>query len=315
MSREGLFFLLLILVVLFVIVLLLLFYIRLLKQQLKRLRNDLRQTRQIDNNQQMTISLMDSDLNNLTTEINSNLDYQKNLKLESERKETLMRQSISDIAHDLRTPLTVVKGNLQLLKQEELSQRARSYIGICIDKTNVLKGMVDDFFELSVLESEQILPNMKRMDLTNYVMQFLLNHETIIVEKDLTPNLHIPEKSLFVMADEMMLERMFSNLLNNILKYAKESFDIELVEESNHVKLTFSNGIEADNGIDVNHLFERTYRADKARQESGAGLGLYIVKLLATKQQIHVSAFMEENRLCFQMTFLQSDVERTCPHE
>lgn len=303
MSRIAYFWIVLLFVALIILVFALVCYILFLKKQIGKLRENLRLTRQMDNNQQLTISLFDKDLSELATEINKNLDFQKGLKLESERKEQQMRQSVSDIAHDLRTPLTVVKGNLQLMNQETLSKRFRSCLEICLDKTDVLKNMVDDFFELSVLESESIVPELKRLDVTNYLMQFLIDHEAIIVKEGLTPNLWFPEKSVFVMADESMLGRIFSNLLNNIVKYAKESFDIRLVEEADRVVLTFSNEIQQDADMDVKHLFDRTYRADKARQEKGAGLGLYIVKLLSEKQRIDVWAQREGRVLCFHLIF------------
>ena len=303
MSRAQCFFVIAVAVLLVLVILSLIIYILSLKQQMKRIKNNLARTRQMDNNQQMTISLLDSDLSKLTTEINHNLDYQKKLKLETEKKERQMRQSISDIAHDLRTPLTVVKGNLQMLTQEDLSGRSRAYLDICMEKTEVLKEMVDDFFELSVLESETILPELTKIDLTNFVMQFLLDHEAVIVKSGLTPDLRLPEKSMFVMADSVMLGRICSNLLNNILKYAKNDFHIALTKTQHSVVLSFSNTIEADHVFDADHLFDRTYRADKARHESGAGLGLYIVKLLAQKQKIEVSAKREENELRFDLTF------------
>lgn len=84
-----------------------------------------------------------------------NLDYQKQLKLETEKAEKSIRRSVSDIAHDLRTPLMVIKGNLQMLQMEEkLSHKGEDYVGICRQKADEMREMADDFFQLSVLESD-----------------------------------------------------------------------------------------------------------------------------------------------------------------
>lgn len=295
---------LLILVIAFVVILIIVIltvYIILLKKELKKQADELRLTRQQSYNKQLTVSLFDKDLINLATEFNYNLDYQKQLKLEQEQAEVSMRQSISDIAHDLRTPLTVVKGNLQLLmKEQNLSEKGKDYLTISIEKSNVLKDMVDDFFELSVLESERILPEFSRLDITSVLVQFILDHEALIMEHELTPDIRFPEKSLFVMADDKMLERICSNLLNNIFQYAKGTFCVELKEiDQEWILLDFSN--QVDREVDVNQLFERTYRGDKARQGKGAGLGLYIAKLLAGKQNMEIDACQEEDWLYFRL--------------
>lgn len=289
-------------VVLLLVIIILIAYILILKKELKKQAKELRLTRQQSYNKQLSIALVDKDLTNLATELNYNLDYQKRLKLEQEQAEIAMKQSISDIAHDLRTPLTVIKGNLQLLAKEEmLSEKGKDYLEISIDKSNTLKDMVDDFFELSVLESERIVPELARLDLTNKLMEFILDNEALIVEHGLTPDLRIPQKSLFVMADEKMLDRIFSNLLNNIFQYAKGSFGIELREsEQNLVHVSFFNQVEGT--VLVQHLFDRTYRGDKARQGKGAGLGLYIAKLLANKQNMEIDACQKDTRLIFTVT-------------
>ena len=90
-----------------------------LKSEMRKLKTELELTRNKSYNRQLTVSLIDKDFSALATEMNKNLDYQKRLKLESERAERNLKQSVSDIAHDLRTPLTVIKGNLQMLESEE----------------------------------------------------------------------------------------------------------------------------------------------------------------------------------------------------
>lgn len=285
-------------IILLLICVILLLYIMAMKRQLRNMREELEHTKEQSYNRQLTVSLFDADVSELATQMNHNLDYQKQLKLKAEQSERKLRQSISDIAHDLRTPLTVIKGNLQMLEQHsELSKKEQTYLHICQDKADTLKNMVDDFFEMSVLESDTTQVALSDVDITNLLVQFIVDHEAVIREKKLVPEIILLEKSVLVKADEQMLLRMLGNLLNNVLKYAKECFSISLEEEDRQALITFANDISNETEFDVEHLFERTYRGDGARHDSGAGLGLYIVKLLAKKQGMEVGAGREDGKL------------------
>lgn len=268
-----------------------------LKSEMRKLKKELALTRDKGYNRQLTVSLIDKDFSALVTEMNKNLDYQKQLKLQSERAERSLKQSVSDIAHDLRTPLTVIKGNLQMLESEEkLSERGTEYLRVCSEKSEAMKQMADEFFELSVLESDSTEVALSKVNITNLLMQFIADNEAVIRSCHLNPNVIFPEKTVFAQADEQLLMRMFSNLLNNIVKYAESEFAIALEATENKCRIAFSNPVNSAN-IDTEHLFDRTYRADKSRHGTSAGLGLYIVKLLAEKQGAEVTAKLENSVL------------------
>lgn len=291
---------------LLIVVIVLVTRVIILKREIKSIGNQLKETREKSYNKQVQIALIDNDLSEMTLQVNKNLDYQKQLKLNQEKIEKQMKQSISDIAHDLRTPLTVIKGNLQMIcKDQGISDQNLEYIKICEEKADTLKEMVDGFFELSVLESDQNEVPIHKVNATNILMQFVIDHEALIREKNLVPEISFPEKTINILGDEAFINRMLSNLLNNILKYGKNGFRIELVEKPDElVSIKFSNRVESDNHIDTERMFDRTYREDRARHENGAGLGLYIVKLLAEKQNASVNAYIENNNLVIEMIFL-----------
>lgn len=277
-----------------------------LKREMRNIKNELPLTRHISYNRQLTVAILDKDLSEMTAEMNRNLDYQKRLKYETERGERNLKQSVSDIAHDLRTPLTVIKGNLQMLEREEqLSPRGLDYLRVCMEKSDAMKAMADDFFELSVLESDRSEPVMTKINVTNALMQFIADNEAVIRTNNLTPSIVFPEKSVFITADEAMLMRMLGNLLNNVIKYARSSFGIELSADEK-CTITFSNAVDPSQQFDAEHLFDRTYRGDKARQGGGAGLGLYIVRLLAEKQGARVCAKRENDVLFISVAFAMS---------
>ena len=261
-----------------------------IKANIKEITRELKKTRDTDYDRQLRVTLNDRDIEELAKELNLNLDHQKELKLKEESAKKQLEQSVADIAHDLRTPLTVIKGNLQML---DVSSR----------KAETLKNMVDEFFELSVLESDTQPVGLKQTDIVAFMAQFIIDHETLIRDKGLTPDIDLPEKSVFVEANEELLGRVFSNLLANICKYAKESFKISVSAKDGRVVI--SNKIASSEDIDVAHIFDRTYRADKARREGGAGLGLYIAKLLMEKQRGSISAKIAEGRIIFELAWHQ----------
>lgn len=294
--------------VLFLVCIAIMIYLLRLKWEIRKAGEELPLTRDRSYNRQLTISLFDRDFMNLVVQINRNLDCQKQMKLETEQSERKLKQSISDIAHDLRTPLTVIKGNLQMLDRDfSGSEKERSYLDICLNKTDALKEMVEDFFEMSVLESDHTPIEGKEVNATNLLMQFIADHETVIREHNLTPEIRFPARSVILCGDEQMLLRMLGNLLNNILKYGKDSFRIsmEVTERGNPsmCRIAFANRVDGDADLDAEHLFDRTYRGNQARPGSGAGLGLYIVKLLAEKQggRVYAACSGEELEIGFEL--------------
>lgn len=292
-----------------------------MKRELRKIKEELKETTDKSYNRQVRVDLFDKDLTAMTTQLNKNLDYQKQLKLETEKAEKSIRRSVSDIAHDMRTPLTVMKGNLQMLRMEEtLSEKGAQYVDACVLKADEMREMADDFFQLSLLESDLEAVERKRVDMTEALLQFLVTQEAVIRTKGLEPDVVFPQKSIFALADENLLGRMFGNLLNNVLRHAKgDTFQIRLEEldatgtgrpsrdtlavVDSECVITFSNMVDAPETLNVEALFERTYRGEKARTGNGAGLGLYIVKLLAEKQKGRVKARLQENILEISVIF------------
>ncbi len=289
-----------------VLILMIVLIIRLMiiKSNLKRMKDELKKTREDQYNKHLNVTLIDRDLENLAMEINDNIDYQKSLKFQAIQTKKELEQSISDIAHDLITPLTVIKGNIKMLETENLSDKGREYLDISSRKAETLKRMVDEFFEMSVLESESGVVTFSKIDIISFLTDFIIENETIIRKNNLEPNISFPEEAIFIKADYDLLSRVFNNLISNVIKYAKDSFDLSVVKDDKSAHIRVSNHISDTSSIEVEHIFDRTYRADKARSEGSAGLGLYIVKLLVEKQGGSIIAYIEGDELVFDMSFL-----------
>lgn len=272
--------------------------------QLRKIQQELKEGRVKGYNTPIKIELVDKNLNELTQEINRNLEYQKNLRLEKEKQEQNIRQSISEIAHDLRTPLAVVNGYLQLMEKGNCSKEEKEqYLIRCREKVEWIRESLDTFFELCLLESgtEQIL--LQKIDINQYLMEFLLENEILIEERGLQPKLIFPEHPVRVLAEEEMLSRICTNLLANVLRYSDKEFQVRLEEEANICRITFGNTVK-DRDLHTDRLFERRYAENP---EEGTGLGLYIVKLLMERFGGRAEAKREGDWLYLELIFLKEE--------
>lgn len=294
----------LIIVILAIALILALFYIVLIKIQMKKTRKELKKTREDGYNKLLTVTLADKDQELLTEEINRNLEYQNEKKIQAEGERAKLKQSISDIAHDLRTPVTVIRGNLQMIeKSGTLNSDEAEKLRICLDKSNDLKMMVDEFYELSYFESEDVELSTEHIDVTDFVANFIIDNEALLRKKDYEPQVVLPEKSIFIDADPALLRRILSNLLTNVLRYSEEYLLIEVKEKEECVEILMENEATGEY-IDVERIFDRTYRADKVRTNGGpGGLGLYIVKILSEKMNGRVFAKNENNAFRIGVSF------------
>lgn len=294
----------------------------LLRISIKEITNELRKTRNPGYDRLLRVDLSDKNLNELAKEINDNLSFQKKIKLETERRSKILEQSVSDTCHDLRTPLTVIKGNLQLLENEVSSTEGKKYLQISNNKADALKVMVDEFFELSVLESDSKPVELEKIDVTAFLTDYIIENESIIRKKKINPEISFPDKAVNIRASGELLSRVFSNLISNIMKYAVDGFILKVYPdpvtykneqpymlasdgECNMYHIRLGNRVKDPELIDIQHIFERSYRADKARTDGSAGLGLYIAKLLCEKQKADVKATLEDDFIYFDLYFLQ----------
>lgn len=287
----------------------LLWYLLALKRQLRSISKELERTAAQNYNRMMQIPLFDRDLTDMTASLNRCLERQKQFKLTAERAENSLRQSVSDIAHDLRTPLSVIKGDLQLMEgREQLPEDCREYVRICLEKTDLLRQMSDEFFEMVLLESDPQPAECSSVNVTNMLMNLIAAHEGNIRLAGLTPEIVLPPKSVFVSANAVFLERMLNNLLSNALKYAESTFRIVLEAEP-ECTVCFENPLLPDAEPDPEQLFNRNYRGSRSRSGGGAGLGLYIVRLLAEKQQAQVRAEIRSGIMRILLTMQPADTQ------
>lgn len=197
------------------------------------------------------------------------------------KSERLKTELITNVSHDLRTPLTSIISYTELLKTPDLSEEDReSYVQIIDRKAKRLKVLIDDLFEASKMASGSIELMKERVDLVQLLEQTLAEHNEAISQSTLQFRVTKPDKPVYAIVDGQKLWRVFDNLIVNILKYSLENTRvyISLKSQPGQAIMVFKNVTKYELGEDIEELFERFKRGDTSRHTEGSGLGLAIAK-------------------------------------
>ncbi|WP_227938793.1 HAMP domain-containing sensor histidine kinase [Alkalihalobacillus deserti] len=230
----------------------------------------------------------------LASNINSITDGLKKAVDSELKSERLKTELITNVSHDIRTPLTSIITYVDLLKQEKDSLRVEEYIEVLDQKSKRLKVLTEDLFEAAKASSGNIPVHYEKIDIVSLVTQGLGEVNDKIQTMDLDFKMNYPENKVYISADGKLLWRSVENLLSNIFKYAAEGSRvyIDIEDLDNEVLLTFKNISATELNISADELMERFKRGDESRTSQGSGLGLSIAKNLIEIQKgrfnIHV---------------------------
>lgn len=264
--------------VLSILIILLAVYVIFSQLQLRNINRQLAKRLSEHTRQPLSLELINKELNALAVNINKCLKAEETLRLESIREEKRFKEMIANISHDLRTPLTAIKGYQQLMEKGELSDYQKQKLKIAQKHTDELGNLIEHFFEYSYLLNAETKLNIERLNLTNLVAEYLAESVTAFEEKGLKVCFE-EAPTAFVMADKEMTGRIIQNLIRNCTVHSDGDIDVQVLAVENAV-ISFKNPVNDASQIDTERLFDRFYTADKARN-STTGLGLSIVKHLA----------------------------------
>lgn len=216
-----------------------------------------------------------------------------------------LKNAITNISHDLRTPLTAIFGYLDLLEREELTEEARRYLMIIKERAGLLEKLTEELFSYSVILATEGEMKKEQTVLNAVLEESIAAFYTVLSEKGITPNISMPECRVIRFLDHSALSRIFSNLLNNVIKYSDGDLDISLSEAG---EITFSNASAELDAVSVGRLFERFYTLEAARNSTG--LGLAITKTLTESMGGTVSAGYKDGRLSICIFFAAEGADK-----
>lgn len=227
----------------------------------------------------VTISLSDRSLENLVEVINR-ISLKNDIRfLEIQKKEQELKENISCLSHDLRTPLTSIRGYLQLLQNAPEDKR-QVYMTALLEKSLRLEHLIDDFYQISLLEAGQYPFNYEDIEICSLLTETLLDNYYVFNSKKIEPEIDISAENIHIFADRMACIRILQNLIFNAVTSTTDSVSFQLLYQKNCLLFCVKNPIVTIPTSDTSKLLERFYVSDVSRSKGNSGQGLYIVKKL-----------------------------------
>ncbi|GIN23343.1 sensor histidine kinase [Siminovitchia fordii] len=270
----------------------------LLKKEMRSVTKQLKARHQHKTDKKINLAFFDKDLEKLAKEINNQIDETKQANAQKRRTENELKQAISNISHDIRTPMTSILGYIQFLEVDEVTpERREEYISVVKNGALRLKVLLEDFFELSVIESEDYSLKLEAIQLNDLVLEVLVGFYEEFKNRHIEPTINIPEVAIWIKGNSSAVKRVIENLITNAIKHTTGNVTITLERGFSFVALSVSNSASHLKKEDLIHLFDRFYKADQARKGKGTGLGLSIAKSLMEKMNGSLSAELKEEQL------------------
>lgn len=267
----------------------------------KEMKNMVAQLQKYNNRQadkKIDLSLFDKNLEQLGTEVNKLMDLYVDENRKRTRFEKELKQMIANMSHDLRTPLTSITGYIQMAEKENIPPEERGeLLAIAKSRAKRLESLLNEFFELSVIESNDYLLKSEGINLRNVTIEVLISFYDRFQEKGLEPVLSITDEDVFIRGDTSAAARVMENLFANAIKHSEGKIQISLQEQNGTVRLMVKNDASSLTDEDVRRMFDRFYMADQSRTGKSTGLGLSIVKSLMEKMGGKVTAKLKDEQL------------------
>ena len=230
----------------------------------------------------------------LLSTVNRLLELREADEAEHRRQEHAIRQQISNISHDLRTPLTSILGYLQLLEGDSLTvEERREYLGIVRGRAKALQSLITSFYDLSRLEGGEYPLSREKVDLYHVLSELVAGFYNDFEQSGFDMTVELAPGLPAVTADPAGVLRVFTNLIRNALEHGQKRMSILLYRQEETVVSAFSNDAAGLTREDVEHVFDRFFTADKMRTGQSTGLGLAIVKALVGQMGHRVTAALD----------------------
>ena len=287
--------------ILYAIVLILCVKIHTLKVSMEEIRVQLADWLKTDTNTLISISSSDRQIRLLTSDLNRQLRQlrrQRRQYLDGDRE---LKDAVMNISHDLRTPLTAICGYLDLLRDEEKSEKVTHYVMAIQNRAEVLKQLTEELFRYSIIMSAQEPMRLEPLCVNDILEQSVVSFYATLTKRGITPQIDITEKKIMRTLNRTAFLRVLGNILNNAVKYSDGDLHVLLSETG---EIIFSNTAKNLNDVQVGKLFNRFFSVETARNSTG--LGLAIAKTLVEQMQGTITAQYHDSVLSVCIDFPQT---------
>ena len=274
------------------LIVVLLIKIYLLKKSAREIGDKFADILKTDTNTLVDISSRDKDMCELADSINKQLKILRKEHLQYHQGNTELKNAITNISHDLRTPLTAIAGNLYMIGKTDNLSEIREYVGAIEERTETMKQLTEELFRYSMIVSNESKEDTEEVFVNQVLAESISSFYPVLTEKGITPQIHITDTRIVRNVNRSELARVFSNLLNNAVKYSDGDLEITLSDPG---EITFSNTAKELSTVEVEQLFDRFYTVEVARNSTG--LGLSIARTLVERMGGTITAEYDDGRL------------------
>ena len=266
------------------------------KREFRRINKQI--TENVDEYANIKTKSVDKDIENLVVSINLIFDSRQKIVAQKNKNEEKIRESISNMSHDLRTPLTSIMGYLQMIKSEKSSEAdKKEYMDIVEKRTKSLQQLISSFYDLSRMEGNEYNFNYKKVNLSSILCENIAVFYNDFRNNNIEPIIEIDENVKDIISDDGAINRIFSNLITNMIKHGENFVKITLRQENDVIITEFINKATRLTEENVDKLFDRFYTVDNSRSEKNTGIGLYITRIIVEKLGHSISSIIDNGYL------------------
>ncbi|MCR5617275.1 MAG: HAMP domain-containing histidine kinase [Clostridiales bacterium] len=279
-----------------VVILVLAFYLVSILSSVRELTKQLEYIGTNRTNMSLSIGASTRSVRKLTDMINRVIVNCRNRELETSRKDDEIKETITSMSHDIRTPLTSLKGYFDLMCDSDSEEDKERYKGIISERIDSLSEMLEEMFIYTKINNSNYKLENERTNISEVMISSLLSYYEDFEKKNMTPNIDVDE-NLFAVTDEQALKRVFQNLIKNSLIHGENSFDVSLKRsEGKKIRISVGNGIKEVERPDVTRVFDRFYKGDSSRHVNSSGIGLSVTQKLVNLMGGSIEAVLKEDK-------------------
>lgn len=253
------------------------------RHQIKNVKSQISFLNQHETNMLITSDQKSGCIAELTDELNTLIEQTAALRKEIADNESHLKDTIINLSHDIRTPLTSMDGYFQLLLKSDDPEERQQYAAVISDRLSSLKEMLDELFTYAKLTNRAYEVELSPCAVNEILLSVLFSFYKDIKQRGIEPLVNVPEQDIFIQGNEPALRRIFQNILKNCIEHGNNQLSVRLINTADTVQIYFENDYQTQEPIVANKVFDRFYKADGARSKTSTGLGLSIAKELVER--------------------------------
>lgn len=273
------------------------------KRQVKDICRQLRFLQECDSNMLITTEMKKGHIGELAELLNTLLKERKKERADYQKKDQMIADIYTNLSHDIRTPLTSLDGYFQLLEETQEENDRKRYIQIIQERIESLKEMLEELFTYTKLQNGTYELKLEPQNVGQILKETVFSYYDDWAEQEISPQFEITEEPVWIRGNKQALRRTIQNIIKNGLDHGNKEIRIQLSRNEKQMERVFQNKIEPGEQIDISRVFERFYKADKARSKSSTGLGLSIAKGFVEKMHGEIAAEIKEDWFCIKISF------------